>query len=109
MSGHLCPDCQRCPACGRSAWCEGDRILVVPCEHHGYCGDCNLENCTDCRAEAEREMWEGGVYNARVDPLYDHTHADAAAKYRDRLDEWLEESGFDPMTNSYKHDRRGKQ
>ena len=70
MSGHLCPDCQVCPACGASAWCEGDRILVVPCEHHGYCGECNVEHCIDCRLEAERDMYDTGEYDPRSDPFY---------------------------------------
>ena len=69
---HKCADCQTCPSCGRSAWCENDRIIVVPCEHHGYCGDCNVENCVDCRLEAEREMYDSGVYDPRADPFYDH-------------------------------------
>lgn len=55
MTGHLCPDCQVCPECGRSAWCEGDRILVIPCSHHGYCGDCR-DACPECIEEIEREM-----------------------------------------------------
>lgn len=53
---HRCADCQFCPACGRSAWCEGDRILVIPCEHHGFCGDCALSECADCQAEAEADI-----------------------------------------------------
>lgn len=69
MTGHRCADCQICPECGRSAWCEGDRILAVPCEHHGYCGDCNIENCLDCRLEAEMEMYRSGEYDARSDPF----------------------------------------
>jgi hypothetical protein len=67
---HRCADCQLCPACGKSAWCEGDRILSIPCEHHGYCSDCNLEQCIDCRLEAERKMYQSGVYDPRADPFY---------------------------------------
>jgi hypothetical protein len=67
---HKCADCQVCPSCGRSAWCESDRILVVPCEHHGYCGDCNLGNCQDCRLEAEQEMYRSGDYDPHADPFY---------------------------------------
>lgn len=70
MTGHFCPDCQVCPACGRSAWCEGDRILRVPCEHRGYCGDCNLAECFECRQEAEMEMHRTGDYSPAADPLY---------------------------------------
>lgn len=81
MSGHRCPDCQRCPSCGNSAWCEGDRILVVPCEHHGYCGDCNLENCQDCRLVAEREMYASGDYDPRADPFYRPERETADAAY----------------------------
>lgn len=46
---HRCSGCQVCPACERTAWCEGDRILSIPCEHKGYCGDCNLTECGPCR------------------------------------------------------------
>ena len=53
---HRCADCQVCPNCGRSAWCEGDRILVIPCEHHGFCGDCCLTECEGCKAEAEMDI-----------------------------------------------------
>lgn len=70
---HRCAGCQVCPACGGTAWCEGDRILAIPCEHHGYCGNCNVENCVDCRLEAEREMYRSGDYDPRSDPFYDHT------------------------------------
>lgn len=80
---HLCGDCQRCPSCGRSAWCENDRILTIPCEHHGYCGDCNVENCLDCRLDAEREMYRTGEYDPRSDPFVNHL----APPPRDRIAE----------------------
>ena len=64
---HRCGDCSICPACGKSAWCEGDRILVVPCEHHGYCGSCNLDNCAECRIEVglERAIAAAGAAHDR--------------------------------------------
>jgi hypothetical protein len=92
-----------CPSCGRSAWCEGDRILVIPCEHHGYCGDCNLENCQDCRLAAEREMYHSGEYDPRADPLF--VVNDNAAEYAAELAEWARESGYDARTNSYQRKR----
>jgi len=70
---HRCSDCQVCPECGRTAWCENDRILIVPCEHKGLCGDCNLEGCQDCRLDAEAHMYHSGDYDPRVDPFFDHT------------------------------------
>ena len=67
---HRCAGCQVCPECEGIAWCEGDRILVIPCEHHGYCGSCNLANCGDCRLDAEREMYATGDYDPHADPFY---------------------------------------
>ena len=75
---HRCGDCQVCPSCGKSAWCESDRILVVPCEHHGYCGDCNLTECPECRF---REMTESGEYSADADPFYNPAGEAADAAY----------------------------
>jgi hypothetical protein len=99
---HRCSDCQVCPECGRSAWCEGDRILVVPCEHHGYCGDCNLANCIDCRLEAEREMYISGEYDPHADPFFlgECPELDVAA-WLAEVDAKAKARGFDPATNSY--------
>lgn len=101
---HRCGDCQICPACGKGAWCEGDRILVVPCEHHGYCGDCNIENCIDCRLEAELEMHRTGEYDPHADPFYTgevQDHIDVQA-WMDEVAARAAERGFDPNTNSYR-------
>ena len=105
---HRCGDCQFCPACGKSAWCENDYILSIPCEHHGYCGDCNVENCLDCRLEAEREMYETGEYDPRSDPFIDHTAANQSpptfdpAAWMAAIEARAKETGFDPTTNSYR-------
>lgn len=105
---HRCPDCQCCPSCGRSAWCEGDRILVIPCEHHGYCGECNVENCADCRLEAERDMHASCEYSARSDPFY-------LGETRQSLDvtAWMADNaaranaaGFDPKTNRHTYPKK---
>lgn len=87
MSGHLCPDCSICPACGRSAWCEGDRILAIPCAHHGFCGEDNLTECTDCQADAEAELTADDITTA-LDRALAAFDGDPFKRPSDNTDPW---------------------
>ncbi len=67
-----CTECQPCEACGQAAFCLSE-IVPHPCAHHGHwCPDCNIENCVDCRREAEQDMYATGVYDRRSDPFVNH-------------------------------------
>ena len=96
--GNGCEDCQRCTECGEVAFCLS-QLGGRPCPHDLIlCGECNIENCPDCRREAFEEMCRTGDYNPRADVLYDHTRA---AEARHWWEHRRDGSAYDPNTNSY--------
>lgn len=84
------PDAVYCRECGGEAY-HLDRPHLDPCSHtHELCSECNVENCLDCRLDAEAHMFKAAEYDPRADPFYDHT-----------APEWVKpETTFDPVTNS---------
>lgn len=80
-----CLSCVSCESCGNPAYCLDD-TAAHPCPHdRALCSDCNIEDCRDCRLEAEADMYHSGQYDPRADPFYrPEKEADTAA-YAARL------------------------
>lgn len=75
-----CSECIHCEAddCEAVAFCLS-QPGAHPCPHDRVlCEECNIENCIDCRLEAEQDMFRTAVYDPRADPFVDHTAAAAA-------------------------------
>lgn len=68
--GNPYEDVGHCDRCGKGVNLQAD----PPCPH-GVCA-CDTCGwgavCIDCRRDAEREMFETGVYSRAADPLIDH-------------------------------------
>jgi hypothetical protein len=114
-NGHR-PDCDGCvpcqePECQDVAYCVNERPTGNLCEHHvdAVCPEHWPGECRQCRAEAEREMFESGVYRPRSDPLNFGVDVDPldVAEWLNDLTRRAEESGYDPVTNTHHYPRPG--